>query len=374
MTDCLKKGLPSIKNYANMIYHKKIHDKNLRKFDCFTVIRFMKKIKKSFLFCGILFVFASVCLAQSSPNFGQYEVAVKEIKPKKVDFKLDPQVKIYKKYLRDSTNEGINFAGQYVLKIWNCGNQCFQFGIIDGVNGKVFLPEQLQKVTSTLTTSNQLADFQKNSRLLILNNADGKKTFYDWSDGKLTEIVPAQKQTLPDVRTYLGNVTLPTFENLIPQFTNKTKVPVLLPANIPLPRFLPKVLPAVEGSEALTLYSSIHLLEENEYDLTIDTTKDCKGRPNCNYGHIAGKKTDTNAPVSLASLNYTADTAQPVSLSNGINGFYIPAPDSPKAVAGALVFWLDGKGNEYAVSLRRSPKEDVVSLANSVINNHKSGQ
>jgi hypothetical protein len=58
--------------------------------------------------------------------------------------------------------EGLNFAGHYCFVYWGCGSPCKQSAIIDLKTGKIY-----DGPSGTRTY-----DFQKNSRMIILNRED----------------------------------------------------------------------------------------------------------------------------------------------------------------------------------------------------------
>lgn len=310
-------------------------------------------------------------LGQNNPDYSAYPARVSHIKAVKVDLKSHPLAEKYRKQLFKLNKRSINFAGQYIVGGWNCGSVCYQFAIIDAETGKVFLPEILQNISfdPQKFPTQKLLGYQPDSKLLVVNSSKSEKpngavkTFLEWTG---TELVRIESPRIA------SRVVLPEFKNSAVRLENETVVPLLLPAEIPEPKFLPKVIAAPEGSSELKFYSNIIILSPTEYDLSIDITPDCQGRPNCNYGHIAGKKNNSEIPVSTKIFQFDPQKVESISLATGVKGFYLPAPDDPKAVRGAQIIWLDGKGNQYAVSLKRASKEDIVAMAESMINNYLS--
>ena len=184
----------------------------------------------------------------------------------------------------------------------------------------------------------------------------------------------AAQTATPNANPTDSKIILPAFETVAAQLKTQKTVPVLLPSEIPPPKFLPRIIPAQEGDTALRFYSSISVLKKSEYVLSIDITPDCKARPNCNYGMISGRKNGSKKPSVPADFQTDLKKAETIALSDGLRGFYTPAPENPKAIHGAEIIWLDGKGNQYLVSLKRGAKEDVIALANSIITNRRNAK
>ncbi len=314
----------------------------------------------------LFFLSAFPVFAQQSPDFTQYPAEIRQTKPKKPDFKTNPQTKIHQKAINNSVKKGVNFAGHYILTALDCGAQCVGYAITDAETGKIFLPSKLQNLTLGASKSASFGEYRTDSRLLILNSAAApeKRLFDEWNGAEIKEIAAAAVAVKP-----VTPQILPIFNSAVAQISGRTNVPVLLPSLIPDPKFLPKILPLNEGATELSFYSAVITAKDSEYALSVDTTPDCAGRPNCNYGRISGIKNSAAAPVSTTAIEFSRADAKTVALAGGIKGFYIPATDNPRAVTGTRLFWLDGQGNQYAVSLKRAPLEDITALANSLIEN-----
>ncbi len=292
--------------------------------------------------------YAQVKPDMAQPDFGQYEVLIQ-----KDNLKVsDP-----------------NFAGKYVLSNWSCGKGCFRFAIIAAETGKVFFPKQLQNVKGD--SAEKLIDFRNDSILLVLNeslaNKMQKKTFFIWTRDTLDKITTTTERE--SVAQTFDGIVLPIFTAISSKVISESEVPLRLPKAIPSPKFLPKLIPMAEGATEISFYSSVQKLGKDEYDLTIDITPDCAGRPNCNYARLIGIKNSAKTPVDSSFIKYVADSAKSVDLANNIKGFYTPAPTNPKSIYGANIFWMDGMGSQYIVSIKRGSMEQMIELANSVIAN-----
>lgn len=58
------------------------------------------------------------------------------------------QARRYRSTLGAEVANGPNFAGDYTLAAWGCGNSCTQFAIVAARNGRVFFPPQLRTIST----------------------------------------------------------------------------------------------------------------------------------------------------------------------------------------------------------------------------------
>lgn len=110
-----------------------------------------------------LFIFSPPTFSASQPNFSDYIVKnVYTGKSVKVILRSSEE-RNYRTRLRETINQPINFAGEYVLTTWGCGTAC-QFGaVVSKKTGHVvFLPDAI----SCIVCEKDMLNFQKNSRLL----------------------------------------------------------------------------------------------------------------------------------------------------------------------------------------------------------------
>ena len=79
--------------------------------------------------------------------FNNYQISKVLIgKPAKVDIKSHPHAHKFRTMLRQGVENGVNFAGHYIIATWGCGTSCLELGIIDAHTGKVFFPKELVRV------------------------------------------------------------------------------------------------------------------------------------------------------------------------------------------------------------------------------------
>ncbi|MDP9263696.1 MAG: hypothetical protein M3O85_05170 [Acidobacteriota bacterium] len=74
------------------------------------------------------------------PDFPDYPV--KEVfkgKPARPRI-VTPYQKRFRTVIRQSMQEGVNFAGHYTVVIWGCGTSCAQFAVTDVISGRVYDP------------------------------------------------------------------------------------------------------------------------------------------------------------------------------------------------------------------------------------------
>jgi len=106
------------------------------------------------------------------------------------------QARTYRTMLRDSANDGPNFAGHYTIGQWGCGSGCVQFAIIDAKTGDVYFPpfyvsivagpeEKMEDIPEPL-------QFKPDSKLLIVTGARNEKGggvyYYKWENNRLALI------------------------------------------------------------------------------------------------------------------------------------------------------------------------------------------
>jgi hypothetical protein len=115
------------------------------------------------------------------------------------------------------------------------------------------------------------------------------------------------------------------------------------------------------------IHPYVYTAEPGEYEVSLDFGADCQGAGACHYGSLTGKKVDSNEPVGTRNFIFDAERAQKVTLTNGIEGYFI------ESVCGAgcddaKVFWIYS-GFQYMVGLKGGRQSDVLNLANATITN-----
>lgn len=146
--------------------------------------------------------------------------------------------------------------------------------------------------------------------------------------------------------------------NAYSQIREGTQIPTRLPTVIPLN--------APAASQVNTVWASVYV-ERDEYTVSFDRAEDCTGVIECSFGSIRGTRLEGDeTPISRAFQSVPDYDGQkgPVTLANGIQGYYVPA--EPYLYDPASVVWEEG-GVRYEAVLFMGDKQDVVAMANSAI-------
>lgn len=109
---------------------------------------------------------------------------------KKADRNSNPAARQFRTRIAYTYKKGINFAGHYCFVYWGCGTECQSSVILDVINGKVY--------DGVVATGGY--DFQKNSRMLMVNPPDSSNSYnsrcsycvpeiYVWDDVKKKFII-----------------------------------------------------------------------------------------------------------------------------------------------------------------------------------------
>jgi hypothetical protein len=99
-----------------------------------------------------------------SPSFDDYRVS-KNFSGKvvSVDYASDEKAVSFKDKIEEQIKNGVNFAGHYVLAMWDCGQNCKTGAVVDAVSGNIYdLP-----VSKTCGL-----EFREDSNLLIIKSAE----------------------------------------------------------------------------------------------------------------------------------------------------------------------------------------------------------
>jgi hypothetical protein len=140
----------------------------------------------------VLLLLTSGVLAQrkSLPRFENYPVK-ENFRGKSAPVKLTSQLAhTFRTRLRENAAEGVNFAGHYIAATWGCGAACASFAIIDARTGQVYFIPSLQNVGGFGYSDEDLIQFRKNSRLLIVVGMPNDKGYvgryyYVWKNNQL---------------------------------------------------------------------------------------------------------------------------------------------------------------------------------------------
>ena len=147
-----------------------------------------------------------------------------------------------------------------------------------------------------------------------------------------------------------SEINKPDYSNVLPILKENTKIPILLPASIPL------------IDKSTPIFGNIDHSSTSAYGISFDFTPDCKGASVCSFGSIYGK-----AVVSSTEL----PKGKPISLHQGIKSYYL---ESNAETCGAgycfdTLTW-DFMGSRYVLKIKPSAEnsaELLRQIANSAL-------
>ena len=185
----------------------------------------------------------------------------------------------------------------------------------------------------------------------------------------------AQQSSTPVVAVAEPKPSIPNaatvFDSVLPQLQRQSKTPILLPTYIPASG---QRQPAPANVPKLTVYAALPQPQPKlGYDLVLGYTPDCTGGNACRLGSVKGiPKPVQSIEESYSSTKNPAlkrpgsqEMMGPVSLSKGIQGWFIPSTCGANC-SDALVVWDDG-GYRYSVGIKVGDKASLVRMANSAI-------
>jgi len=155
----------------------------------------MNPMKRIIAVVAALIFLASAVLAQRKPlpRFEHYPVK-ENFRGKSAPVKLtSSRARLFRTMLRDNAKNGVNFAGHYIAATWGCGSACWSFAIIDARTGQVYFIPSLLTVGGFGYAHEDLIQFRKDSRLLIVVGAPNDegyvgRRYYVWKDNRLKMI------------------------------------------------------------------------------------------------------------------------------------------------------------------------------------------
>ena len=130
------------------------------------------------------------------PRFEQYP-APKNFKgkPAPVNLASHKEARRFRTNLRNSAQEGPNFAGHYTVVTWGCGTACMVFAVVDARTGRVYFPN----FAVYMGASDEAIRYRLDSKLFIADDAPdpqenatappGRKTnYYKWENNRFVLI------------------------------------------------------------------------------------------------------------------------------------------------------------------------------------------
>jgi hypothetical protein len=157
--------------------------------------------------------------------------------------------------------------------------------------------------------------------------------------------VPQPTKPIKPVPTPLPAIKAnPVFQSVVPQIRKTTKIPVLLP----------KEIPAAQGE--LKLYATVQAATPQKYGVLLGYIPNCNGGTACRYGEITGEAVTTKTPLI---------TGKAIFLRQGVTAYFSPTKCGANC-SDAVVMWRQ-KGIQYSVGIKAAQQADVVKMANSLI-------
>jgi hypothetical protein len=91
----------------------------------------------------VFFLAVSVFGQEKLPRLEDFQVSG-TLKVKPASVKLSSRrAREFRTMLRTNAEQGVNFAGHYVVVTWGCGSDCRSIAIIDARNGNVYFTPSL---------------------------------------------------------------------------------------------------------------------------------------------------------------------------------------------------------------------------------------
>ena len=166
-------------------------------------------MKKTVLAIGTFFLMATFVSAQKIPSFATYKVKVGNKISKRPNLASNKNARMYRTNLRNAAQEGVNFAGKYVLASWGCGTGCLEAAIINARTGQVFFPSVLQGISAgfcDLPDYTETLVYKPDSRLLVLSgfkggaqNGSNKKCgiyYLEWTGANFRQVKYTAKRVM----------------------------------------------------------------------------------------------------------------------------------------------------------------------------------
>lgn len=136
----------------------------------------------------------------------------------------------------------------------------------------------------------------------------------------------------------------PVFQSVVPQIRKTTKIPVLLPKEIPIPQ---------TGSP---LYATVDTVTPQKYIVLLEEVPNCNRVIGCRYGAVVGEAVTSKTPRMLGKAIF---------LRKGVTA-YFSASICAANCSDAVIMWRQ-KGLQYSIGIRAAQQIDVVKIANSFV-------
>ncbi len=186
-----------------------------------------------------------------------------------------------------------------------------------------------------------------------------------------------------------AQIVLPIFQPILEQLQRQTRIPVVLPTDIPTEAVVPEstgkpqayiAVPITQDGKFQHVYVHIIDAQPDRYEISLDATSTCQGQDSCSFGLLSAQQLhqgDQSVQAEYAfeqapDFQPTGRSPEPigeVALARGIPGYFVPFVCGANCDT-AKVIW-EQNGYRYKVGIRYAEKATVVHLANSVIQNEQ---
>jgi hypothetical protein len=133
-----------------------------------------------------------------APRFADYP-AQRRVRTWAAPVLASREARLHRSTIGAEVANGPNFAGDYTLAAWGCGNACTQVAIVAARNGRIVFPAELRRIgtdrVGTWDGGRALRyrglRFCRDSRLLAVVGRTGTSegaTYFEWTGTQLREI------------------------------------------------------------------------------------------------------------------------------------------------------------------------------------------
>jgi hypothetical protein len=146
----------------------------------------------------------------------------------------------------------------------------------------------------------------------------------------------------------------PAFDSELVQSLVLTEIPPMLPTTFMI-------------ADEMALYPYVLTMETGLYEISLDFGEDCKGATACHFGVLAGSLTSGNELYSTPNIFVDVDRAVPVTLANGIQGYYIEGLCGASC-SNSLIVWVQDF-YQYIIGSKGASQAFLLDIVNSAITN-----
>lgn len=186
-----------------------------------------------------------------------------------------------------------------------------------------------------------------------------------------------------------AKAVLPIFQPILEQLQHQTRIPIVLPTDIPTEALVPDSsgkpqayinVPIARNGKFQQVYAHIMDAQPGRYEISLDATSTCQGQDSCSFGLLSGQQLHQgDKPIQSEYVFEQSPDFRPtgrspeamgaVALARGITGYFVPFVCGANCDT-AKVIW-EQNGYRYKVGIRYASKKEVIELANSAIQNEQ---